>query len=97
MDISFNCDKCGQRLAIDEAGAGQIVDCPKCKTPLEVPYKSQSVVAVSDMLNVPPSSGRLIMEFWSAAFIVFLLLAGAAGLLWFILAMAFKAYTLLNK
>ena len=41
MDITFNCDKCGQSLTIDEAGAGQLVDCPKCGTPLEVPYKSK--------------------------------------------------------
>jgi DNA-directed RNA polymerase subunit M/transcription elongation factor TFIIS len=41
MDITFNCDKCGQHIAIDEAGAGQLVDCPKCGKPLEVPDKSQ--------------------------------------------------------
>ena len=29
MDITFNCDKCGQPLTIDETGAGQLVDCPK--------------------------------------------------------------------
>ncbi|MGD0059678.1 MAG: zinc ribbon domain-containing protein [Verrucomicrobiia bacterium] len=40
MDITFNCDKCGQSLTIDEAGAGQLVDCPKCGKPLEVPYRS---------------------------------------------------------
>ena len=42
MDITFNCDKCGQSLTIDEAGAGQLVDCPKCRKPLEVPYKSEA-------------------------------------------------------
>jgi predicted amidophosphoribosyltransferase len=39
MDISFNCNQCGQQIVIDEAGAGQLVDCPKCGTPLEVPSK----------------------------------------------------------
>ena len=41
MDITFTCEKCGQHIAVDEAGAGQLVDCPKCKELLEVPYKSK--------------------------------------------------------
>jgi hypothetical protein len=47
MDITFNCNKCGQSLTIDEAGAGQLVDCPKCGTPLEVPYKSKPPVPLA--------------------------------------------------
>lgn len=46
MDITFNCHKCGQHIAIDEAGAGQLVDCPKCGKTLEVPYKSQPLTQV---------------------------------------------------
>ena len=30
MDITFDCLKCGQHIAIDEAGAGRFVNCPKC-------------------------------------------------------------------
>jgi methyl-accepting chemotaxis protein len=41
MDITFNCGWCGQSIAIDEAGAGQLVDCPKCGKPLEVPHRSK--------------------------------------------------------
>ncbi len=41
MDISFACGSCGQSIAIDEAGAGQFVDCPTCGKALEVPYKSK--------------------------------------------------------
>ena len=41
MEITFNCDACEQSIAIDEAAAGQLVDCPKCGTSLEVPYKSK--------------------------------------------------------
>lgn len=41
MDITFNCNKCGQNIAIDEAGAGLGVECPKCGQPLEVPHKSK--------------------------------------------------------
>jgi len=44
MDISFSCNKCSQHIVIDEAGVGQLVDCPKCGTPLEVPYKSQPTI-----------------------------------------------------
>ncbi|MGA2220413.1 MAG: zinc ribbon domain-containing protein [Verrucomicrobiia bacterium] len=37
MDITFNCDKCGQRIAIDAAGAGMAMRCPKCGQSLSVP------------------------------------------------------------
>jgi len=37
MDITFACQKCGQHIVIDENGAGQLVDCPKCGTKLVVP------------------------------------------------------------
>ncbi|MEI8315864.1 MAG: hypothetical protein WCG79_10490 [Verrucomicrobiota bacterium] len=39
MDITFNCDKCGQHIAIDEAGAGTFVNCQTCQVPLKVPDK----------------------------------------------------------
>ena len=47
MDITFACESCGQRIVIDEAAAGQLVDCPKCGKPLEVPYKSKPLVEVA--------------------------------------------------
>jgi len=34
MDISFNCDQCGQNIVIEEAGAGLQVECPKCGQPI---------------------------------------------------------------
>jgi DNA-directed RNA polymerase subunit RPC12/RpoP len=37
MDITFACKKCGQHIAIDEAGAGTSVNCPKCGIDLVVP------------------------------------------------------------
>ena len=40
MDIKFKCDSCGQDIVIDETGAGNIVDCPKCKTSVMVPVSS---------------------------------------------------------
>jgi predicted RNA-binding Zn-ribbon protein involved in translation (DUF1610 family) len=37
MDITFDCEKCGQRIEIDEKGAGRQVQCPKCGQRLLVP------------------------------------------------------------
>lgn len=37
MDIRFACDKCGQQLVIDEAGAGLTIQCPTCGVNLTVP------------------------------------------------------------
>lgn len=37
MDITFNCDQCGQSITIDVAGAGLSVQCPKCDANLIVP------------------------------------------------------------
>jgi type II secretory pathway pseudopilin PulG len=54
MDITFQCHQCGQSVVIDEAGAGQLVDCPKCGTPLEVPYKSQAATPTPAKPLEPP-------------------------------------------
>jgi hypothetical protein len=37
MDIPFNCDKCGQPVVIDAAGAGLKIQCPSCRANLIVP------------------------------------------------------------
>ncbi len=55
MDITFNCDKCGQSITIDEAGAGQLVDCPGCGKPVEVPYKSTPLDGVA-RANLRPAT-----------------------------------------
>ena len=55
MDITFGCQKCGQQMIIDEAGAGQRVNCPRCGTSLEVPYESQRpVLSPPPNIPVPP-------------------------------------------
>src|ERR1039457_1552135 len=51
MDISFTCDNCGQNIVVDGAGAGQLVDCPKCGKTLEVPYKADALAAVAPHLK----------------------------------------------
>jgi DNA-directed RNA polymerase subunit RPC12/RpoP len=40
MDITFACDGCRQNIVIDEAAAGSVVDCPKCRARVLVPDKS---------------------------------------------------------
>ena len=45
MDITFNCDKCGQHVVIDESGAGMTVQCPSCSSALIVPPVERPAVA----------------------------------------------------
>ena len=42
MDITFNCDSCGQHIVVDETGAGASVNCPKCGKSLSVPATTAS-------------------------------------------------------
>jgi DNA-directed RNA polymerase subunit RPC12/RpoP len=42
MDITFSCEKCGQNIVVDEAGAGITVDCPRCGRPVYVPSMAPS-------------------------------------------------------
>jgi DNA-directed RNA polymerase subunit RPC12/RpoP len=53
MDISFNCDKCGQHIVIDEAGAGMGFQCPKCGQSLTVP---KATPKQEKIVSVPPVS-----------------------------------------
>ncbi len=64
MDISFSCNKCGQSLTIDEAGAGQLIDCPKCGTALEVPFRfntSPKTIVPSPAKRQPKQSSPLLV------------------------------------
>jgi len=59
MDIEFNCNKCGQHIVIDAAGAGIRVECPKCHADLAVPQalpdsKNESVTQPSAGPSLPP-------------------------------------------
>jgi hypothetical protein len=48
MDIAFSCTKCGQHIAVDEAGAGMSVPCPTCGANLTIPPKPVWLVAVNE-------------------------------------------------
>ena len=54
MDITFNCNKCGQRLAIDEGSVGQQVQCP-CGQKLTVPATSTALRPVLSVTSMPPA------------------------------------------
>ncbi len=58
MDISFACESCGQHIVIDEAAAGQLVDCPKCGKRVEVPSESNPLLKSIASLPSPPSPDK---------------------------------------
>jgi hypothetical protein len=58
MDITFDCDKCGQSIVIDEAGVGLTVQCPACGTEFTV----TKPVPPPLPLSVTPSSQELYYE-----------------------------------
>jgi DNA-directed RNA polymerase subunit RPC12/RpoP len=37
MDVSFNCENCGQELVADASGAGSSIECPSCGEYITVP------------------------------------------------------------
>lgn len=37
MDTKFTCPHCPQMLVVDSAGAGQWINCPNCKTSIQIP------------------------------------------------------------
>jgi len=64
VDIAFKCDRCGQQLVVDEAGAGITVDCPGCGKPVYVPTTASQgapvrveVKSSSSAAPVPASKG----------------------------------------
>jgi hypothetical protein len=60
MDITFDCDSCGQNIVIDEAAAGQLVDCPKCAATLEVPFKPQPLDTAPLRKKLCPDCGHML-------------------------------------
>jgi DNA-directed RNA polymerase subunit RPC12/RpoP len=62
MDITFKCDTCGQDILIDEAGAGSVVECPKCKASVMVPVGSGITGPLPLMPRVPTVAQQVIVE-----------------------------------
>lgn len=54
MDITFNCNECGQSITIDAAGKGLQVTCPKCGAIVSVPNAGASVSTAATPPRVPP-------------------------------------------
>ena len=86
MEIKFVCKKCGQNIEIDEACAGQTVQCPTCKASLAVPKKIRIPAAVPP--TQPPSpqapvpvrkNGRPILKIAAALIVVAVLLGDYWG------------------
>jgi uncharacterized RDD family membrane protein YckC len=44
-DFEFNCPHCTQSLEAPDDMSGQLIDCPKCKAPIEVPFRPNPAVA----------------------------------------------------
>jgi predicted RNA-binding Zn-ribbon protein involved in translation (DUF1610 family) len=43
VDITFDCPRCGQRLAVEQRGAGIAVNCPSCNEQIEIPRGSAAL------------------------------------------------------
>lgn len=48
--IKFHCPHCGQKLSAEASWIGQITQCPRCKSDVEVPYQARGV-KVEEMLD----------------------------------------------
>ena len=59
MDISFDCDKCGKHLLVDEAGAGITITCPGCGKPVYVPSPSSQNQAATPTRVEVKSTGNI--------------------------------------
>lgn len=46
---NFTCPKCRAMLDLENVDEGQLVDCPQCKTPFEIPRKKQVKIGPKDV------------------------------------------------
>jgi hypothetical protein len=54
MDISFDCPRCNQHLAVDTAGAGLTVNCPSCNEQIEIPRAAGPPAPKVSIVTPPP-------------------------------------------
>jgi phage FluMu protein Com len=71
MDITFNCEKCGQHMVIEEAGAGMTIQCPKCEAANVVPRGSTVRVAPGAF-----GSKRLVLVLIAGVIVLATLISG---------------------
>ena len=55
MDITLNCNECGQSLVIDDSYAGSCVNCPKCEAPLRIQMPNPP----KDAVKIAPLDGAV--------------------------------------
>ena len=55
MDLKFHCYACSQPLVVDDANAGQSVNCPQCGTSLTIPKSVRAIPPAA----APPSAPAL--------------------------------------
>jgi phage FluMu protein Com len=51
MDLTFNCEKCKQQLAVDVSAAGSEIECPTCGQTLTVPQADPTNIHVSNPIS----------------------------------------------
>ena len=110
MDITFSCTNCGQRLEVDESGAGVSIDCPKCGKPVYVPSRQNvstqqpsmraSLNPTQESSSLPPSiEGSLhcifIATVLSVLGLVLFRYGSVAGMICYALAIPFQIGALL--
>ena len=55
-DIYFKCEHCQKHLAVNEAGAGKIINCPDCKQPMRIPNPQLKLQCVCGIAMWAPKS-----------------------------------------
>src|SRR4029077_9454066 len=76
MDTRFNCPHCDQHLAVEERGAGMIVNCPSCQQQIEIPHAAAPQVNVPAQLGgVAPAKMKISLVFLATAAVVVCALA----------------------
>ncbi|MFM8422089.1 MAG: hypothetical protein ACKOEQ_18420 [Verrucomicrobiota bacterium] len=61
MDIVFNCPHCQVELEVEADAAGESIDCPECKRPIEIPNApGAGSTAATTSPPPPPPPGRAI-------------------------------------
>lgn len=55
-DLTFDCHTCNITLVVDEVGSGQMVKCPRCQSPLQIPYPARIVPRPTRIVPPPATA-----------------------------------------